>query len=330
MNIIAPGKMLRRNFSGKEEENVNGLYLYQGKNNAGNADETQFLSLLAKKGNLEVMTQRVTKGATAWLYPAGDPSDMEFYFVHSGEMEIVLSDGETRRVGPGDSFCAQNLHKNVLMRCLEDALLLYVSTCPAFDEQQYWQKELQALLRRVDEYDHNTRRHSRAVMRYAVHLYEALADKMNDVELEDFIVAALFHDVGKCNVPGSILRKRGKLTAEEYEIVKCHPQDSATILRPMYGEKIAAITHMHHERMDGSGYPQGLKGDEIPLEARILMVADSFDAMTSDRGYNQVMSLEEAAAEIVEKEGLYDPLVAGTLQELVRSGQIKREEETEL
>ena len=308
---------------------MNGLYLYQGQNCTGKADETPFLSLLAKKGNLEVMTQRVTKGATVWLYPASDPADMEFFFVHSGEMEIVLSDGETRRVHPGDSFCAQNLHKDVLIRCLKDAVLLYVSTCPAFDEQDYWQKELQALMRRVDEYDHNTKRHSHAVMRYAVRLYEALKDKLDNIELEGFIVAALFHDVGKCNVPGSILRKMGKLTPEEYEIVKCHPCDSATILRPMYGEKIASITLMHHERMDGSGYPQGLSGDQIPLEARILMVADSFDAMTSDRGYNRVMSFEEAAEEIVAKDNLYDSLVAQTLMQLVKSGQIKREEEQE-
>ena len=130
-------------------------------------------------------------------------------------------------------------------------------------------------------------------------------------------------------MPGSILRKKSKLTPEEYEIVKCHPCDSATILKPMYGEKIANITLMHHERMDGSGYPQGLSGDQIPMEARILMVADSFDAMTSERGYNRVMGLEEAAEEIVSQKHLYDPLVAQTLLKLVQSGQIKREEETE-
>ena len=311
---------------------MKGLYLHEAaRENLNCEDENQFLTLLAKKGNFEVMTQRVIRGATAWLYPAENPGDMEFFFVHTGEMEIVLGEGETRRIGPGDSFYTQGLSRNVLMRCLEDAMLVYVSTCPAFDEQDYWQKELRALMRRVDEYDHNTKRHSRAVMRYAVHLYEALADQLDDgkIEMEGFIVAALFHDVGKCNVPGSILRKKSKLTPEEYEIVKCHPCDSATILKPMYGEKIANITLMHHERMDGSGYPQGLSGDQIPMEARILMVADSFDAMTSERGYNRVMGLEEAAEEIVSQNHLYDPLVAQTLLKLVKSGQIKREEETE-
>lgn len=291
-------------------------------------DKTECLSLLAKKGNFEIMAQRVTRGATAWVYPAEDKQDLEFFFVHSGEMEIVISEGDIRRIGPGDSFYTQGLEKNVLMRCLEDAMLLYVSTCPAFDEQYYWQRELQALMRRVDEYDHNTKRHSRAVMQYSVLLYKALEDKLQAVSLEDFIVAALFHDVGKCNVPGHILRKRDRLTQEEYDVVKRHPQDSATILQPMYGEQIARITRMHHERLDGSGYPMGLKGEEIPLEARILMVADSFDAMTTDRGYNRVMTCEEAAADIVSKAHLYDPLVAKTLQELVQAGKLNRQSVT--
>ena len=308
---------------------MKGLYLHKAEESRA-GDESQWLQLLAKKGNFEVMTQRVTRGATAWLYPAQDQNDLEFYFVHSGAMEIVMSENHVHRIGPGDSFYTQGLTRNVLMRCLEDAMLLSVSTCPVFDEQYYWQRELQALLRRVDEYDHSTNRHSRAVMQYAVLLYKALEEHLQGIQLEDFVVAALFHDVGKCNVPGHILRKMGKLTPEEYAVVKLHAQDSATILQPMYGEHIARITLMHHERMDGSGYPAGLKGDEIPLEARILMVADSFDAMTRDRGYNKVMSHEEAVAEIVNKRHLFDPMVAKTLQQLVLSGKTKEVLQSEL
>lgn len=302
---------------------MKGLYLHKADENRACKDENQWLELLAKKGNFEVMTQLVTKGATAWLYPARDSNDLEFYFVHTGAMEIVISEDHVHRIGPGDSFYTQGLSRNVLMRCLEDAMLLSVSTCPAFDEQYYWQHELQALLHRVDQYDHSTQRHSRAVMHYAVLLYKALEEHLQGIQMEDFVVAALFHDVGKCNVPEHILQKRARLTPEEYAVVKLHPQDSATILQPMYGERIARIALMHHERMDGSGYPMGLKGKEIPLEARILMVADSFDAMTSNRGYNQVMSHEAAAAEIVEKDQLYDPMVAGVLQQLVLSGKTK-------
>lgn len=308
---------------------MKGLYLHTAQENSPAGDEAQWLTLLAKKGNFEVMTQRVLRGATAWLYPAENAADMEFYFVHTGEMEIVFPEGETKKIRPGDSFHTQGLDRNVLMRCLEDALLLSVSTCPAFDEQQYWQTEMRALVRRVDEYDHNTKRHSKAVMQYAVNLYEALADRLYDVKLEDFVMAALFHDVGKCNVPGSILRKLGKLTPEEYEIVKKHPIDSATILAPVYGDKIAEIARTHHERMDGSGYPLGLRGEQISLEARILMVADCFDAMTSDRGYNRVMTFQEAAEELMSYPEKFDPVVTGKLHELVQSGGISRKEQAE-
>lgn len=299
---------------------MKGLYIHTAADNREMAMDEQLPQLLAKKGNFEVMTQRLNCGATAWLYPAQDSNDMEFYFVHSGALEIVASEGQAMPLGPGDSFHTQGLTRNVLMRCTEDALLLSVSTYPVFDEQYYWQRELQALLRRVDEYDHSTKRHSQAVMQYAVMLYKALEEHLQDIQLEDFVVAALFHDVGKCNVPEKILRKKGKLTPEEYEVMKLHPQDSATILKPMYGEHIASIALMHHERMDGSGYPAGLKGKDIPLEARILMVADSFDAMTSDRGYNMVMSHEEAVNEIVAQSHLYDPVVAKKLQEIVLAG----------
>lgn len=301
---------------------MKGLYLHLAEEKS--SKENEWLSLLAKKGDLEIMTQQVVKGATAWLYPAENAHDLEFFFVHSGKMEIVMAEDDVRCIGPGDAFYTQGLSQNVLMRCMEDALLLYVSTCPAFDEQYYWQQEMQALIRRVDAYDHNTKRHSRAVMQYAVLLYKALEEHLNGIQLEDFVVAALFHDVGKCNVPGEILKKKQRLTPEEYERIKLHPRDSAIILQPVFGEKIASITMMHHERMDGSGYPKGLKGEEIPMEARILMVADSFDAMTTDRGYNKVMTQEEAATEIVTQSRLFDPLVAKTLQELVHNGKIQQ------
>lgn len=301
---------------------MKGLYLHLAEEKC--TKDNEWLSLLAKKGNFEIMTQQVVKGATAWLYPAENETDLEFFFVHTGKMEIVMSEEDVRRIGPGDAFYTQGLSQNVLMRCLEDALLVYVSTCPAFDEQYYWQREMQALIRRVDEYDHNTKRHSRAVMQYAVLLYEALEEHLHGIQLEDFVVAALFHDVGKCNVPGEILKKKQRLTVEEYDVIKVHPWDSAAILRPMYGDKIADITMMHHERMDGSGYPKGLRGEEIPMEARILMVADSFDAMITDRGYNKVMSLDDAAEELVRLTDKFDPLVAQTLLELVKKGKIHK------
>lgn len=286
------------------------------------------LQLLAKHSNLEVMTQHVDKHATVWLTPGTGEDDFEFFFVHEGEMEIDM-DGEVITFRAGDSFFIHRLKNNVLMRCTQNALLLYISTCPVFSSEAYWQEELRGMLRRINEKDHYTRRHSRAVMRYAVRLYEELKEYCPGLTLEDYVLGALFHDVGKCNVPGEILRKKDRLTNDEYRVIMHHPVDSARILEPIYGKRIAELARTHHERMDGSGYPCGLMGEEIPFEARILAVADVFDAMTSDRGYNKVKSFEEAAQELYDLDRIFDRRVTETLVRLVQAGEITVAEDEE-
>lgn len=286
------------------------------------------LLLLAKHKNLEIMTQRVDKNATVWLTPGTDEDDFEFFFVHEGEMEIDI-DGEKVSFRAGDSFYIHRLKNNTLMRCTQSALILYVSTCPVFSSEAYWQEELRGMLRRINEKDHYTRRHSRAVMRYAVRLYEELKEYCPGLTLEDYVLGALFHDVGKCNVPGEILRKKDRLTNDEYRVIMHHPVDSGRILEPIYGKRIAELARTHHERMDGSGYPCGLMGEEIPFEARILAVADVFDAMTSDRGYNKVKSFEEAAQELYDLDRIFDRRVTETLLRLVQAGEITVAEDEE-
>ena len=280
------------------------------------------LSLLAKSGDIEIMRQMVTAGATLWLSPGSEEYTFEFFFVQRGKLEIAPEGDDVETLGPGDCFYVHGLKQNVMLRCVEAAELLYVSNCPVFDSEAYWQQELQGLLRRIDEKDHYTQRHSRAVMEYALQVYKELKDHCPGLKLEDFVMGALFHDVGKCNVPGDILRKKARLTDEEYKLIQQHSLDSARLLEPIYGPRIAELAYSHHERMDGRGYPRGLKGKEIPFEARILAVADAFDAMTSDRGYNRVKTFEEAAVELQSLPEAYDPLVTATLVRLVREGRI--------
>lgn len=284
--------------------------------------KTEGLALLAKKGNMEIMTQRIGESATAWLSPGDREDNFEFFYVHEGILEAVFQNNEVETFHPGDSFFAAGLKESVMLRCVKKALLVYVANTPIFDDEAYWQQKLKELTLRIDEKDHYTRRHSHAVMNYSIQLYRQLTDHCPGLSLNDYVVAALFHDVGKCNVPGEILRKPTRLTPEEYEIVKRHPADSAKILEPYFGPRIAALTRMHHERMDGSGYPDGLKGDEIPFEARILMVADAFDAITSKRAYNKTRTMEDAAEELCSLTEQYDPIVTQTLMRLVREGNI--------
>ena len=131
-------------------------------------------------------------------------------------------------------------------------------------------------------------------------------------------LAALLHDIGKVGVPGAVLRKPGPLTDEEWAAVRRHPEVGAEIVARVPGlTPVAEIILAHHERWDGSGYPRGLKGEEIPVEARILAVADVYDALRSDRPYRPAWSEEEALSYIRAQSGrLFDPRVVEALEEV--------------
>ena len=180
--------------------------------------------------------------------------------------------------------------------------------------EELLQKELslgiiQALAAAVDAKDPYTYRHSETVARYAV----ALARKINLTaeEIEEARMAGLLHDVGKIGIADEILRKRGRLTDEEWKILREHPVLSHNIVRhvPSLHPILPAILH-HHERFDGNGYPGGLEGEEIPLMARILYIADAYHAMISDRAYRPALRPEEAVEQLKANVGKqFDPLL---------------------
>jgi putative nucleotidyltransferase with HDIG domain len=164
-----------------------------------------------------------------------------------------------------------------------------------------------ALAATVDARDHYTRSHSQKVSEYALLIAEAL--NLGPAEVNKLCTSALLHDIGKVGINDGILNKKGELTAEEWEAIKVHPQLGATIAShaPQLAPCIPGILH-HHERYDGGGYPKGLKGEEIPLEARILAIADAFAAMTSTRSFSPAISQEEAVEEIKRGAGTqFDP-----------------------
>jgi putative nucleotidyltransferase with HDIG domain len=154
----------------------------------------------------------------------------------------------------------------------------------------------------VDRRDPYTFKHSESVADHAVHTARKLGLPDRDVEL--IRLAARVHDLGKIAVPDAVLHKHGRLTDAEFELMKKHPQTGVEIL-----EKFPEYKHgrelvlAHHERMDGRGYPRGLTGDQIPLGARIIAVADSWDAMTSDRPYRSALDPEVALGELLRGRG---------------------------
>lgn len=147
---------------------------------------------------------------------------------------------------------------------------------------------LEALADAIDRRDHYTAEHSRRVAEYAARIGSVL--RLSPEQRDVIISAARVHDVGKISVPDAVLLKPGALTAEEMEVMKRHPAAGADILArlPMYREG-AKLVSFHHERLDGEGYPHSLADERVPIGARVIAVADSFDAMTSDRPYRKAM-----------------------------------------
>jgi HD-GYP domain-containing protein (c-di-GMP phosphodiesterase class II) len=175
----------------------------------------------------------------------------------------------------------------------------------------------------IDGKDPYTRGHSERVSRFSMAIAQRLG--LSDEEIEKIRISALLHDVGKIAIDDNILKKPAALTDEEYEIMKGHPQKGYKIMSqiPAMKEFLPGM-YMHHEMVNGMGYPQGLKGDEIPLMGKIVAVADTFDAMTTDRPYQKAMKFEDALARIESFVGTrYDPGVVAALSEACQEGQIK-------
>jgi diguanylate cyclase (GGDEF)-like protein/putative nucleotidyltransferase with HDIG domain len=161
---------------------------------------------------------------------------------------------------------------------------------------------IEALARAIDAKDGTAENHIRRVQLYAAAVARELG--MSDAETQAVRTAALLHDIGKLAVPEHILSKPGPLTAEEFQKVQAHPQVGADIIAAVpFPYPVAPLIRNHHERWDGRGYPRGLKGEDIPLGARILFLVDYFDALTSNRPYHEAMTFEAAVALIEQEAG---------------------------
>ncbi|MCM3569165.1 HD-GYP domain-containing protein [Neobacillus mesonae] len=158
--------------------------------------------------------------------------------------------------------------------------------------------------------DPYTRGHSERVAKYALLLAQELGDFSKE-ELKSFYYACLLHDIGKVHIPDSILMKPGRLSTEEYEIIKTHPVVGAEAVKDVEGIKdCISVIRYHHERWDGKGYPEQLKGEETPILARVTAIADAFDAMTSSRSYRPALPVETAYQRIIEGTGSqFDPML---------------------
>jgi putative nucleotidyltransferase with HDIG domain len=175
----------------------------------------------------------------------------------------------------------------------------------------------------IDEKDPYTRGHSGRVAKYSMIIGEYL--QLTSEDLDRLRISALLHDVGKIGVDDRVLKKPGKLTDEEFDLMKQHTVKGANIMRPVaqLKEMLPGI-ELHHERLDGAGYPYGLAADQIPLMARIIAVADTLDAITTNRPYQSAMDLDFAMDRIRSLAvSRFDPKVVAALESAVRAGRLR-------
>lgn len=202
-------------------------------------------------------------------------------------------------------------------------MLIRYSFRLVYDMQANYLSTIKALSSALEEKDPYTKGHSERVEEYSIMIANEIG--LLNVDMQQLQYAAIFHDIGKIGVEDSILHKPGKLTEEEYEAIKQHPQKSVNILKGIsFLKKAITFIESHHEGYDGTGYPNGLKGEEIPLEARIIAVADIYDALTTDRPYRKAMTKREAIDIIKEESGKkLDPFVVGKFLVLYDKGRFE-------
>ncbi|MCX7720447.1 MAG: transporter substrate-binding domain-containing protein [Dictyoglomus thermophilum] len=186
------------------------------------------------------------------------------------------------------------------------------------EREIYLTNLITVLIKTLEYYDRYTQGHSERVARYAVKIAERIG--LDKERIKKIYWASLVHDIGKIYIPQTLLNKNGKFTEDEYEFVKIHPVKSEEILSQVEELKeLARIVRHHHERWDGKGYPDGLSAEEIPLESRIIAVADAFEAMTAERPYKRALTLEEAIEEIERNKGTqFDPRLAEVMIEIIK------------
>lgn len=251
------------------------------------------LRLLAAGDGTEIIEQVLSPGVRWALCPQSGWTALEYFRVLDGELSRQAPDGDVT-LGPGDSFSACPVDQEYLFRAESQVRLLYVTSAPVFHQYCADLREMMRLAALVEGKDHDGKKHCERVTARCMAVGRRL--DLPPARLLALNYGAWLHDVGLVEVPEQILKKPGNLTRAEWAVMKRHPTTGKQMVEGTFLREAAAIIEQHHERLDGSGYPQGLKGDQILLEAQVVAVMDSYDAMTTDRVFRPAISHVEAVA----------------------------------
>jgi HD-GYP domain-containing protein (c-di-GMP phosphodiesterase class II) len=230
------------------------------------------------------------------------------------------------KIAPDETF---SICDKRLVGVVADMIAIKITNTELFQHlNEFLLNLMKSFMKTIEEKDSYTYGHSERVNEYALKIGRVL--DFNEQELTQLNFVSILHDIGKIGIPEEILNKPGQLTDDEFEKIKQHPEKGCTILEPIQQLKtlLPVILH-HHERPDGKGYPQGLSGSEIPLFAKIIAVADTFDAMTSDRAYRKAKKLDAVVQELLDVRGTQlDPEITNLF--ISKCLGIKLEEEREI
>lgn len=291
----------------------------------GDASDAKVSELTVKKTELPLRSERVYTLESEELRKllvslTGGESTVE---AQNGLVADVTLGGELKAklvVSREKPFTSEEME---LLRTLSSFLSSFIATHNYISNQGRFQKDMVLTLIRILEYhDRYTKGHSKSVATISSLIAERLG--LNDEYIKKTYWAALLHDVGKIVVPSHILNKEGKLTVEEFELVRKHPVygHDFLITSTELNELAKYVLH-HHERWDGRGYPSGIPQDEIPIVSRIISIADAIDAMKSDRPYRRGLPTEVVRAELVKHSGQqFDPELVRVVVEMIDRGEI--------
>ena len=222
-------------------------------------------------------------------------ANTEIYYVLDGSLRSELA--EPKLLGRGDIIITRELQDTIIFDVERDVRIVCITTQPAFHEFSGVVKDLMRLAEEVELKDKGSAEHCARVSRLAISMGRQLGLSDDRLLLLDY--GAYLHDLGKVKIPLEVLLKPSRLTETEWQIIKDHPTYGREMVEGTAMSDIGTIIEQHHERFDGSGYPFGLSGTEILTESYLVAVADSFDAMTSNRPYHEASSQQYAVSEII-------------------------------
>ncbi|MHA2620454.1 MAG: HD domain-containing phosphohydrolase [bacterium JZ-2024 1] len=313
--LLEKGELVVRAYSGTRQESILGKTVQVGEGLAGWVVENR-KPLLVKDLEKDPVFHRQSRPSYMTRSAIIAPLELE------GELLGVINVSDKL---DGTPFDEGDL---ALLVAIANHAVIALKNARLYGElkDSYFQT-VRSLAQALDAKDPYTKGHSDRVAEYTVMIAKEMADQAGipPEDLEMLRVAGILHDVGKIGVPESVLLKPGRLSEEEFKLIQKHAEQGDTIVRPIrFLDRVRGAVRSHHERYAGGGYPDNLVGDQIPLYARIMAVADAFDAMTTSRSYRKGLPVEEAVKRLEEGMGSqFDPAVVQAFKSLVAKGKIQ-------